>query len=257
MTAEATTPVHRKLRLSLVIMPDAPPCAAPSSLANRFARVSDATLKYTMAEVEAMSLQEHGQLTVTFGTKVRGRRFEEVLETDPAWVKWCLEHLSESTKHAHKVFLRYVERVVEQAEAIETELIVPPFGPQPQERPRTKNWTQEPSCSSSESSSRCRGRSLGHDQRIQRGSSGRSEHPDRAHEPHGKHDAADRPASECCDEPPERLLREVEACRAELCALISSGACKPGTLKVEGIEPAAKELLENKGDVSECKGATS
>ena len=124
---------------------------------------------------------------------------------------------------------------------------------QPQERPRAEDWTQEPSCSSSESSSRCRGRSLGHDQRIQCGSTGRSEHPDRAHEPHGKHDAADRPASECCDEPPERLLREVEACRDELSALISSGTCKPGTLKVEGIEPAAKELLENKGDVSECK----
>ncbi|CAE7756566.1 unnamed protein product [Symbiodinium necroappetens] len=112
-------------------MADAPPCAAPSSLANRFARLSDSTLNYTMAEVEAMSLQEHGQLTVTFGTKVRGRRFEEVLETDPAWAKWCLDHLSESTKHAHKVFLRYVERVVEQAEAIETELIVPPFGHSP------------------------------------------------------------------------------------------------------------------------------
>ena len=119
-------------------MADAPPCAAPSSLANRFARLSDATLNYTMAEVEAMSLQEHGQLTVTFGTKVRGRRFEEVLETDPAWVKWCLEHLSTSTKHAHKVFLRYVERVVEQAEAIETELIVPPFGHSPKNDPGPK-----------------------------------------------------------------------------------------------------------------------
>ncbi|CAE7230232.1 RE1, partial [Symbiodinium sp. CCMP2456] len=93
--------------------------------------LAHATLNFTMAEVEAMTLQEHGQMIVTFGTKVRGRRFEEVLETDPAWVKWCLEHLADSTKHSHKVFLRYVERVVEQAESIETELIVPPYGHSP------------------------------------------------------------------------------------------------------------------------------
>ena len=44
------------------------------SLATRFARLSDASLHHTMAEVEAMTLQEHGQLTITFGTRHAFRR---------------------------------------------------------------------------------------------------------------------------------------------------------------------------------------
>ena len=65
-----------------------------------------------------MSLQEHGQLTITFGTKAKGKRFEELLETNPSYVKWCCEHLSDSTKLDHRIFLRYVERVINQAEEI-------------------------------------------------------------------------------------------------------------------------------------------
>ncbi|OLQ06719.1 Copia protein [Symbiodinium microadriaticum] len=98
------------------------------SLATRFARLSDASLHHTMAEVEAMTLQEHGQLTITFGTRARGMRFQDLLENNPQYVKWCCEHLADSAKHSQRVFLRYVERVIQQAEEIasnEKELMQP------------------------------------------------------------------------------------------------------------------------------------
>ena len=75
-----------------------------------------------MAEVEGMTLEEHSQLTVTFGQAIRGSTYIEAVQTNPSWCKWVAEHMQESQLIQHSMFLLFLERLVTQAEQIEKDL---------------------------------------------------------------------------------------------------------------------------------------
>ena len=72
-----------------------------------------------MADVERMSLEEHGQLTVTFSQAMRGTTYIKAVQTNPSWCKWVAEHMQESKLVQRRTFLLFLERFVSQAEQIE------------------------------------------------------------------------------------------------------------------------------------------
>lgn len=103
----------------------------PNSLGARFARLSDPTLKYSMADLEKMSLADMGKLTINFGRAMKGRTYEYVVENEQDWTKWMCEHMHSSQKQCHKAFLLYVEKYTIQAEELEAALLPDFEGPEP------------------------------------------------------------------------------------------------------------------------------
>ncbi|CAE7941930.1 unnamed protein product [Symbiodinium sp. KB8] len=97
-----------------------------TNLATRYARLSDGAIQVSLEEARVMPLTQLGQVTVSFGTKVRGRTYEDVAQSETSWVKWCLEHLADSTKHSHRLFIIYMERFVSQSEELEADLMMNP-----------------------------------------------------------------------------------------------------------------------------------
>ena len=96
---------------------DAP--AETLSLGARFSRMNRAEKTYTLQQARTVPLAELGRLTISFGKQNKGRSFEEVMSQETSWVRWCCDHLSSSDKHEHKIFLLYIERCVQEAEALE------------------------------------------------------------------------------------------------------------------------------------------
>ncbi|CAE7939388.1 unnamed protein product [Symbiodinium necroappetens] len=101
----------------------ADPCMLGSSLGMRLARLRDPVQNLTLEQLQALSLEAHGAHVVNFGTKVKGRTFQDVVENEAEWTKWIVEHMSTSPKRSHQSFIMYVEKYVSQAEEIEAALI--------------------------------------------------------------------------------------------------------------------------------------
>jgi hypothetical protein len=97
----------------------------PVSLAQRFARQQRDPTGYSYSELQDLSMREFGQLKINFGKVNKGRKFEDVVLSDPGWVKWCTEHLASSEKGEHRAFLLYVTRATEEVEALERHLLQP------------------------------------------------------------------------------------------------------------------------------------
>ncbi|OLP98279.1 hypothetical protein AK812_SmicGene19278 [Symbiodinium microadriaticum] len=93
--------------------------------------LSDPTLKYSMADLEKMSLADMGKLTINFGRAMKGRTYEYVVENEQDWTKWMCEHMHSSQKQCHKAFLLYVEKYTIQAEELEAALLPDFEGPEP------------------------------------------------------------------------------------------------------------------------------
>ena len=55
----------------------------------------------------------------TFG-KHKGKSFAEIWDSDPSYVKWTAEHISDGSGANQSAWLRYVERRISQDEAIVT-----------------------------------------------------------------------------------------------------------------------------------------
>ncbi|OLQ00917.1 Copia protein [Symbiodinium microadriaticum] len=103
---------------------EAPPSeTSGSSLGMRLARLRDPVQNLTLEQLQALSLEAHGAHVVNFGTKVKGRTFQDVVENEAEWTKWIVEHMSTSPKRSHQSFIMYVEKYVSQAEEIEAALI--------------------------------------------------------------------------------------------------------------------------------------
>ncbi|CAE7650873.1 GIP [Symbiodinium sp. CCMP2592] len=92
------------------------------SLGARFSRMNRAEKTYTLTQARTVPLAEVGRLTINFGKQVKGRSFEDVVTQEQSWVRWCCDHLAGSEKHEHKMCLLYIERCVQEAEALEQEL---------------------------------------------------------------------------------------------------------------------------------------
>ncbi|CAE7356819.1 RE2, partial [Symbiodinium necroappetens] len=88
-----------------------------------FSRLKDETVSYTLEQARTIPLPELGRVTISFGKQQKGRTFQDVVVNEESWVRWCCDHLGTSSKHAHKIFLVYVERHVQEAEALEEELL--------------------------------------------------------------------------------------------------------------------------------------
>ena len=102
-----------------------------------------------------------------------------------------------------------------------------------------------------QSDSQRRGRSLGHDPRANRRFADRGQCAESAHDQHGKYVAAAGAPHQHPADPSECLLGELEACRDELCALISDKVSSKSRL--QGIEEEARKVLQASQDVTEYK----
>lgn len=64
-----------------------------------------------------MSLQELGQVTISFGQAKLGQTFQEVLTEDPGYVKWFVGRYEKEKKYPeHVPFLTFIRRTVEELE---------------------------------------------------------------------------------------------------------------------------------------------
>ena len=109
--------------------PPAVPKAVPTassktpSLAERFSRLQEPNSQLTDVQLRALDMTTFGGFVVTFGKTVRGQTFQSVVEGNPAWTRWVLEHLADSNKREHQVFMLYVERYLDEAETTESLLL--------------------------------------------------------------------------------------------------------------------------------------
>ncbi|CAE7774812.1 unnamed protein product, partial [Symbiodinium necroappetens] len=116
---------------------DSPQVEVPTPATSSCARLSDPTLKYSLADIANMSLPELGKLTINFGRAMKGRTYESVVENEPDWTKWMCEHMSSSPKHCHQAFLLYVEKYTVHAEQLEAALCQDFEGTEPEAAPPT------------------------------------------------------------------------------------------------------------------------
>ncbi|CAE7718205.1 GIP [Symbiodinium sp. CCMP2592] len=93
------------------------------ALAVRFARLNEPQLRFTMDEIRTMPLEELGRFTIDFGKAMHGRSYVDVAENEKGWCKWIIEHMGQSEKRCHQAFIAYLERYVDQAEAVESALL--------------------------------------------------------------------------------------------------------------------------------------
>ena len=121
------------------------------SLGARLLKLRDPLANLKPEETQDLSLEQHGELKISFGTKMKGRTFLECVESEPDWTKWLVEHYQSSTKPCHQIFIQFVEKYVSQAESIEAELkgepnvvvtaktprVVPASKAAPKARPKT------------------------------------------------------------------------------------------------------------------------
>lgn len=70
-----------------------------------------------------MPLEDLGKMTIDFGKTMTGRTYMDVAENETAWTKWIVEHMAQSKKRCHVNFLTFMERYVNQAEAVEGSLL--------------------------------------------------------------------------------------------------------------------------------------
>ena len=97
--------------------------ATPKSLGQRYSSLQT-EIKNTKAlqELKQMTLEEMGELTIQFGTKVVGRTYLDVVQHETSWTKWFVEHMMASPKPEHQSFILFVTRYTEQGEATEKAL---------------------------------------------------------------------------------------------------------------------------------------
>ncbi|CAE7220336.1 unnamed protein product, partial [Symbiodinium sp. CCMP2456] len=93
------------------------------TLGARYAQLNDPQLHLSLDEMEAMSLEQLGELKIDFGRTMSGRTYMDVAINEQAWSKWIIEHMAKSTKKEHQAFLRFMERYVEEAEGVEASLL--------------------------------------------------------------------------------------------------------------------------------------
>ncbi|CAE7230274.1 RE1, partial [Symbiodinium sp. CCMP2456] len=93
------------------------------TLGARYAQLNDPQLRLSLDEMEAMSLEQLGELKIDFGRTMSGRTYMDVAINEQAWSKWIIEHMAKSTKKEHQAFLRFMERYVEEAEGVEASLM--------------------------------------------------------------------------------------------------------------------------------------
>ena len=93
------------------------------TLAQRFSRQQRAPPGYSHTELQSLPMAEFGKMKINFGKVNKGRCYEDVVLSDPGWVKWCADHLSSSPKDEHKAFLLYVSRATAEVEELERQLL--------------------------------------------------------------------------------------------------------------------------------------
>ena len=93
------------------------------TLAQRFSRQQRDPTGYSYTELQSLSMAVYGQMKINFGKTNKGRCYEDVVLSDPGWVKWCADHLASSTKDEHRAFLLYVSRATAEVEELEQRLL--------------------------------------------------------------------------------------------------------------------------------------
>lgn len=67
-------------------------------------------------DLKKMSLEELANLRITFGEAMRGMTYQEALQTDPRYVSWFLARYQDSPKPAHRSFVEYLNRCIDEEE---------------------------------------------------------------------------------------------------------------------------------------------
>ena len=97
---------------------------AMSTLAQRLNRLQT-PVQVEVEDLSHLSLEELSGETLSFGQKHAGKTFAEAW-MDQEWVKFMVTKYSQSTKSAHRRFLRYVELKLDQHEQQQTGIPVIP-----------------------------------------------------------------------------------------------------------------------------------
>ena len=97
---------------------------AMSTLAQRLNRLQ-MPVQVEVEDLSHLSLEELSVETLSFGQKHAGKTFAEAW-MDQEWVKFMVTRYSQSTKSAHRRFLRYVELMLDQHEQEQTGIPVIP-----------------------------------------------------------------------------------------------------------------------------------
>ena len=106
------------------------------NLAERFRRVMEVSQKSSEEpDFSKMTLEELGQSVITFGEAKKGQSYETVVKGDQSYVAWFTNKFANSPKYHHRRFLHYVQKFVEQAEAMQGTV-------QPKSRPAPKGPSQ-------------------------------------------------------------------------------------------------------------------
>eukprot|EP00435_Cladocopium_sp_Y103_P034896 s1941_g9.t1 len=108
---------------------------AKQNLAERFRRVMDQAQQSEGQDYTKMTMEELGQSVITFGEAKKGQTFEKVLQTDQSYVAWFTGKFASSQKYEHRRFLFYIQKFVDQAEAMQSTT-------QPKSRSKPKGPTQ-------------------------------------------------------------------------------------------------------------------
>lgn len=86
-----------------------------TSLSDRFKALRTAVTA-EQQDPEVMTIEELSMMKITFGEAKRGQTYREVLQTDPKYVSWFLSRYQDSSKPAHKAFVSYLRRCIEEEE---------------------------------------------------------------------------------------------------------------------------------------------
>jgi len=97
-------------------------------------------------------LEQLNMMKVDFGTKYRGRKFQDVWETDQQWINWFLKHYQDSTKGSHRLMIHYIGLKIERAELEGSVVTVTEPQPQPSKtsalkgngKPLNPSWSPKP-----------------------------------------------------------------------------------------------------------------
>jgi len=84
-------------------------------LAQRLAKVQTKG-NQEVADLSHLTIDDLQDRVVDFGTKHKGHSFQHIWLEDQEWVKFMCSHYHKSQKSSHRLFLRYVELMVEQLE---------------------------------------------------------------------------------------------------------------------------------------------
>ena len=66
--------------------------------------------------IDHFTLEDLKVEIITFGKTHVGQTYEQVWESSPEWIKWFLEHFSNSSKMAHRKVIRYIRMKIEEME---------------------------------------------------------------------------------------------------------------------------------------------